>query len=161
MVELAAEGRQLAAQLGLPQPDQVGFVVRDLDEAIALYDPLFGPFRKVDFGPQTASYRGAAHTSYALKFAFGRIGDLEIELIEYVSGETPHRDCLERGREGMHHLRFRIDDFEYWQDKLHSVGFETVWFDRMSPDTAYAYFERPGDPLLLELLQFRVGEPPV
>ena len=41
------------------------------------------------------------------------------------------------------------------------MGFETVWFDRLSPDIAYAYLEREGDPLVLELLQFRNGEPPV
>ena len=161
MAELAAEGQHLAAQLGLPQADQIGFVVRDMDAAITLYDPLFGPMKKVDFGEQAASYHGGPRTDYDLKYAFGRLGDLEIELIQWVAGDTPHRDFIEKGREGMHHLRFRVDHLEPWQNKLHSVGFETVWFDRISPETAYAYLERPDDPLVLELLEFRVGEPPV
>lgn len=161
MAELAAQTQQLATTLGLPAPDQIGFVVKDLDKAIALYDPLFGPFHKVDHGEQAASYRGGPRTDYALKFAFGRIGELEIELIEWVSGDTPHRDFLEQGHEGMHHIRFRVDHVDFWQDKLASVGFETVWFDRLSPEIAYAYLERKGDPLVLELLEFRGGNPPV
>lgn len=161
MADRTAEGLSVAAQLGLPAADQIGFVVKDLDTAIALYDPLFGPFKKVDFGEQAASYRGGPRSDYRLKFAFGRLGDLEIELIEWVSGDTPHRDFLEQGRDGMHHLRFRVDDIQYWQDKLASAGFETVWFDRLSPETAYAYLERAGDPLVLELLEFRIGNPPI
>ena len=48
----------------LPQPDQIGFVVKDLARAIELYDPLFGPFTVPDFGPQTASYRGVEPTPF-------------------------------------------------------------------------------------------------
>ncbi len=161
MQEVGAEARELGKSLGLPQPDQIGFVVRNLDQAMAMYDPLFGPMHKVDFGNQQASYRGGPRTAYDLRYAFGRIGDLEIELIEYVSGDTPHRDFLAQGREGVHHLRFRVDDLAHWQDRLETAGFKPVWHDRISDDIAYAYFEREGDPLLLELLQFRNGEPPV
>ena len=56
--------------LDLPQPDQIGFVVRDLDEAIALDDPAFGPFHKTDFGVQQAQDRGgpaAATTEVRLR----------------------------------------------------------------------------------------------
>ncbi len=140
--------------LDLPQPDQIGFVVRDLDEAIALYDPVFGPFHKTDFGVQQAQYRGGPRSSYDLKFAFGQIGDIEIELIQWVSGDTPHRDFIESGREGMHHLRFRIDNADRWIDSLKRLGYEPIWHDRMSPQIAYAYCERPGDSLILELLEF-------
>ena len=31
-------------QLNLPDLNQVGFVVRDLEAALALYEPMFGPF---------------------------------------------------------------------------------------------------------------------
>ncbi|WP_162854634.1 VOC family protein [Sphingobium estronivorans] len=146
--------REELAQLGLPAPDQIGFVVRDLDQAIAHYDPLFGPFSKTDYGPQKASYQGRSRSAYELKFAFGRIGDLEIELIEWISGDTPHRDFLEKGRDGMHHLRFRVDDLDQWAAKLQAKGYETVWHDRLSPHVAFGYFERDDDPLVLELLQY-------
>ena len=42
---------QVASRLDLGTPDQVGFVVRDMDAALALYEPLFGPFNLMDTGP--------------------------------------------------------------------------------------------------------------
>ena len=44
--------------------------------------------------------------------AFGRSGPLEIELIQPVSGEGPHQEFLDAGNEGMHHVRFRVDDLD-------------------------------------------------
>ena len=140
--------------IGLPQPDQIGFVVRDLATAIDHYTPLFGTFQTPDFGIGRASYHGQEPSSYEMKFAFAKVGDLEIELIQWVSGDTPHRDFQQQGREGMHHLRYRIDDFDHWSEKLLALGYDLIWFDRASPQIAYGYFERPGDPLLVELLQF-------
>ncbi len=137
----------------LPQPDQIGFVVKDLNRAIALYEPLFGPFTVPDFSGQTASYRGAEPTPFELKFAFGRAGDIEIELIEWIEGATPHRDFIQRGGEGMHHLRYRIDDLDVWLGRVRGLGYEEVWSARPAPGIGYAYCERAGDPLVLEFLQ--------
>jgi len=141
--------------LGLPAPDQIGIVVRDIDEAVARYEPIFGAFQKVDFGPTEASYRGGPREPYSLKFAFGRTGDLEIELLEWVSGNTPHRDFIQSGREGMHHIRFRVDDADAWVAKLKTCGYEPIWSDRTAtPDLAFAYCERPGDPLIVEVFEY-------
>ena len=46
-------GEDIRRQLNLPNLDQVGFVVRDLQSALALYEPLFGPFSTMDPGPMT------------------------------------------------------------------------------------------------------------
>jgi len=144
------------AALGLDKIVQIGFVVRDIDEAIERYNPLFGPFKKTppEFAIQYASYKGAPRSPYELKVAFGHSGDLEIELIQWVAGDTPHRDFIDQGREGMHHVQFRVDDCDAWVAKLNAAGYETVWFDRLRPDIAYAYMERPGDPLIVEFLEY-------
>ena len=141
----------------LPQPDQIGFVVKDLGRAIALYDPLFGPFTQPDFGPQSASYRGAEPTPYQLKYAFGSANGLEIELIEWIEGDTPHRDFIERGGEGMHHIRYRIEDLDLWLGRVAALGYEAVWTARISSEIGYAYCERAGDPLVVEFLQLPHG----
>jgi catechol 2,3-dioxygenase-like lactoylglutathione lyase family enzyme len=139
-------------RLGLPPADQIGFVVRNLDAAMAMYDPLFGPFSTMDGSVKAVTYRGRTEDA-GLKIAFGRSGDLEIELIEWVSGHSPHREFIERGREGMHHLRFRVDDADHWIEKVKSAGYEAIWYKRYSADTTFAYLERPGDPTLIEFLQ--------
>ena len=40
------DNSKLFGELGLPQIAQIGFAVRDLEAAIAFYEPLFGPFKR-------------------------------------------------------------------------------------------------------------------
>ncbi|HLS79929.1 MAG TPA: VOC family protein [Steroidobacter sp.] len=141
------------AHLGLPPIDQIGFVVRDLDAAVARYEPMFGPFSFMDGSVAAVNYRGRLEDC-ELRIAFGRSGAVEIELIQWVSGHSPHREFIERGREGMHHLRFQVDDTDEWVAKVRCAGFEPIWYKRYQPDLVFAYLERPGDPLLIELIQW-------
>jgi hypothetical protein len=144
--------------LGLPRVAQLGHVVRDLDAAIALYDPLFGPFRRMDGSVQAAEYRGRL-ADCRLELAFGWSGELEIELIAWISGDCPHREFLEKGREGMHHLQFRVGDCDGWIAKLRPLGYQPIWYKRWSADTTFAYLERADDPTLIEFLQMPAGGP--
>ena len=138
--------------LGLPPVDQVGFVVKSLDEAERQYGALFGPFTRMDGSVQAATYRGQLADA-KLELMFGRSGDLEIEFIEWQGGESPHREFIEAGREGMHHLRYRVDDTDAWIERIAPTGYAPIWYKQFSEDTVFAYLEREGDPLLIEFLQ--------
>jgi len=142
----------LREQLDLPPADQVGFVVKDIEAAIAQYDPLFGPFSTMDAEVDEADYRGRSADA-RLKLAFGKSGDLEIELIEWVGGESPHREFIEAGREGMHHIRFRVDDCDAAIAKAETIGFKRIWYKTMMETIKFAYMEREDDPLIIEFLQ--------
>ncbi|HET6303880.1 MAG TPA: hypothetical protein VFG80_03795, partial [Myxococcota bacterium] len=83
----------MALPIGLPPVAQLGYVVRSIDASVALYEPLFGPFRRMDGSVQGADYRGRL-ADCELRLAFAWSGSLEIELIEWVSGESPHREFL-------------------------------------------------------------------
>lgn len=144
--------RNTTESLGLPSIDQVGLVVRDLDAAMALYAPIFGPFSTLDGSVRSADFRGEKK-DVELKLAFGRSGDLEIELIEWVSGESPHSEFIQSGREGLHHLRFRVANCDAEAARLESIGYACCWYKAMGSDIKFAYLERAGDPLVLELLQ--------
>jgi methylmalonyl-CoA/ethylmalonyl-CoA epimerase len=143
-------------RLGLPPIDQIGFVVRDLDAAVARYEPLFGPFTFMDGSVPAVAYRGRVDDCQ-LRLAFGRSGAVEIELIQWVSGHSPHREFIESGREGMHHLRFRVDDVDAWTERVREAGYSPVWYKRFQPDLVFAYLERADDPLLIELIQLPPG----
>lgn len=145
-------------QLGLPPIAQLGHVVRDLRAAMALYEPLYGPFTTMDGSVQEVTYRGRLADA-KLALAFGRSGDLEIELIEWQGGESPHREFIERGREGIHHVQFRVDDCDGWIEKVKPVGYEVIWYKRYSADTTFAYLARPNDPTLIEFLQMPLTGP--
>ena len=138
--------------LGLPPIDQVGFVVRDLGETEKRYEPLFGPFTWMDGSIEGATYRGR-EADVKLDIMFGHSGDLEIEFIEWKAGESPHREFIEAGREGMHHLRYRVEDADGTIEKLVGVGYEVIWYKVFSPEITFAYLEREGDALVVEVLQ--------
>ena len=143
-------------KLGLPQVAQVGYVVRDLEASMKLYDPLFGPFRTMDGSVKDATYRGRL-ADCKLELAFGWSGDVEIELIQWVAGDCPHREFIEKGREGMHHLRFPVPVLEPSVAAAEALGYRSIWDKRFSPDMAVAYLERPGDTVLLELFERQGG----
>ena len=142
--------------LDLPPADQVGFVVRDMEAALALYEPLFGPFSTMDPGPMTYDYRGEQEEC-DMRLAFGKSGELEIEIIQWVHGGCPHKEFLDAGREGMHHLRFRVDELEPTVAAAEALGFRNIWGTRYGEGLAVAYLEREGDPLIIEFFENHHG----
>jgi len=146
----------LQSHLSLPKLDQVGFVVRDLQQSLALYEPMFGPFSMMEPGPMTYNYRGAQEECEML-LAFGKSGDVEIELIQWVRGGCPHKEFIDAGREGMHHLRFVVDTLEPKVDEAQSIGYNNIWGKRYGEGLAVAYLEREGDPLIIELFENHQG----
>ncbi len=140
------------AALGLPPIDQVGFVVKSLAEAEKRYGALFGPWTRIDGSVSAATYRGRV-CDVKLEILFGHSGDLEIEFIEWQGGESPHSEFIEAGREGMHHLRYRVDDTDGGIEKIAEIGYQPIWYKQFSEDIVFAYVERKGDPLLIEFLQ--------
>ena len=142
----------LKIALNLGPIDQVGFVVANLDEAIARYQPLFGEFTLMDALEMDWLYRGRQENS-SLRLAFAKSGDIEIELIEWLDGGTPHKEFLDQGREGMHHLRFRVENLDEKVKAAEELGYEAIWIKRFADNLAAAYLERKGDPLIIELFE--------
>ncbi len=145
-------GDDIRQVLDLPPCDQVGFVVRDLESAVALYEPLFGPFSIMEPGPITYDYRGRQEEC-DMRIAYGRSGELEVELIQWVRGGCPHKEFLDAGREGLHHLRFRVDLLEQKVAEAEAIGFRAIWGTRYGEGLAVAYLERAGDPLVIEFFE--------
>jgi catechol 2,3-dioxygenase-like lactoylglutathione lyase family enzyme len=136
----------------LPPIDQVGYVVRDLETTLARYEHLFGPFTRMDSALEGVLYRGVP-TDVHLKLAFGSTGNVEIEFIEVVSGASPHSEFLAAGREGIHHIRYRVPDADATLEALRDEGFEPIWYHDMG-HAKFAYCEhRSRDGVLVELLQ--------
>lgn len=138
--------------LNLPPMVQVGFVVDDMEKALAQYEPLFGPFSVQAIEVEAADYRGKV-CDCRLQLAFGKTGDIEIELIQLLEGDSPHGEFLAAGRSGMHHLRFDVDDIDQRIEDARGIGYKPVWYKRYDEDMAFCYMEREGDPLMIEFLQ--------
>ena len=143
---------ELQQALGLSKLNQVGFVVRNLEQAMGQYEPLFGKFETMDAFDMEWDYRGRQETS-SLRLALCLSGDVEIELIEWISGETPHKEFLDAGREGLHHLRFMVDNVEEKISAAAEFGYQSIWYKRFGEGLAAAYLERDGDPLIIEFFE--------
>jgi methylmalonyl-CoA/ethylmalonyl-CoA epimerase len=136
----------------LPSVSQIGFVVADLQSALGVFEPLFGPFTVKRFDNRDFEYRGR-RTDCVLDVAFGMTGSIELELLCPVSGEGPHREFLAAGRVGVHHFQYRYVNIDATVARLESEGYERIWYKRLSDDCAVAYLERRDTPMILELVE--------
>jgi methylmalonyl-CoA/ethylmalonyl-CoA epimerase len=103
----------------LPPPAQVGVVVRDLTNAINHYSEIFGlgPFQTILFAPARHWVRGKP-TPIHLNIGMCQWGPLQLELIQPVEGDAPHKWFLEEKGEGLQHLGFIVDTYDEWLDYL-------------------------------------------
>ncbi len=142
----------------LPPPDQVCVVVRDVDRAIEYYESVFGlgPFRVMETATKDMAYKDWTGT-VRLKTAFAQMGPIELELIQVVEGETPHSEFLRQKGEGLHHLRFRVDDLEKTLAELARCGIEPVWkhnYVKAGVSFAYLNTDQIGG-AMFELIEYR------
>lgn len=132
----------MSGDLGLGSIDQVSYVVRDLEASLTRYEALFGPFDVAVARLPDCTIRGT-RADCVLKIAVNRSGPVEIELIEVLEGETSHSEHLRAHGEGLHHVRFRVDDLDAKLAVLREAAFEVVFEKRFGPDVAFAYVETP------------------
>ncbi len=105
----------MAMKLGQAAVSQIGIVVRDLEAAMEKYLRLasIGPWSIYTTGapPLRCIYHGKP-ANYQIHLATARSGPVQMELIEYISGDTIHRDFLSSGREGVEHLGIFVNDLD-------------------------------------------------
>lgn len=123
---------------------QIGFVVRDLDDAMATWLQLgVGPFYTVRNIEQTCSYRGQEVT-VVISVAFANSGELQVELIQQDNdGPSIYREFLDSGQVGFNQLAYWVDDVDA---VVAALGWPVVWTDIGNETTKYAYVEPPGGP---------------
>ena len=116
-----------ATKMILPPPAQVGVVVKNLDEAIAYYSETFGlgPFQTVEFVPAQHWVKGKP-TPIRLNIGMCPWGPLQLELIEPVEGDAPHKWVLEEKGEGLQHLGFIVDNYDEWLAYLKEKGIDVL-----------------------------------
>ena len=145
--------------IALPPMEQVGIVVRDMDRAIEFYGATFGwgPFQVLEASLEGIVYRGKP-SNCRLKTATAQSGDIEIELIQVLQGETPHTEFLREKGEGLHHLRFRVDDLDVKLAEYAEIGIKPVWQHRM-PEIGFSWAYLNTDTIggaMIELIEIRV-----
>jgi len=109
--------------LNLNKVNQIGIVVRDIESAINNYRGIFGiDFPKINVPEYFhRTYKGKPG-NFRLKIAHGTMGELDIELIQVLEGETIHNEFLEKRGEGLHHLGFKVKNMHERIKALEKLG---------------------------------------
>ncbi|AFK87170.1 MULTISPECIES: methylmalonyl-CoA epimerase [Thermoanaerobacterium] len=126
--------------------DHIGIAVKSIEEASKFYEDVLG--QKVA-GIETLS-------SENLKTAFVKIGDVEIELLEATSPDSPVAKFIEKKGEGIHHIAFKVDDIEASLEKLKSKGIRLIdEIPKLGAEGSKIAFAHPKSTngVLLELCQ--------
>lgn len=120
----------VAELLGTHQVDQVGIVVRDLEESLRRYSSFWrlGEWRCYTYSPRTvvgATYRGQPGT-YAMMLALA--GETpQVELIEPLAGPSIYHEWLEtHGEGGVHHLGVFVDDLQSRIQSAEEAGLAVI-----------------------------------
>jgi len=137
--------------------NHIGFVVSDLDKTARLFWEKFGigPWVFMEFGPnvEKSTYYGQPCTNL-LKIAEAQVGPISLELIQPVSGLSPHMDFLKAKGEGMQHLGFMIDSPDEAK-KMKDLGYKDICTATgigEIKDGYAAYFDTDKDlPCVIEL----------
>lgn len=92
--------------------DHIGIAVRDLNEAVKLYENLLG--LKVT-GIEVVEEQ-------KVKVAFLPTGDSEVELLESTTPDGPIARFIEKNGEGIQHIAFRVENLEERLAELKEKG---------------------------------------
>ena len=80
------------------------------------------------------------------------MGEVELELIQILEGDSVHLEFLREHGEGIHHLGFRVTDFEAKLAQAKAMGFEVLQTGPVG--RFYAYLDtRPQSGLIFELIE--------
>lgn len=127
---------------------QLGIVVDDVQRFADGYSKLFGieNWSFLEFTP-TPEWRGVyrdlplAGAQFHIKAGLAMHGDMQIELLQPVSGISTHMDFLRRHGCGVHHLSFGpIADHDELVSKLNEAGLEVEMAGEVGTGAWFTYF---------------------
>jgi methylmalonyl-CoA epimerase len=140
--------------------DHIGVIVRDLDKGVKYYQSLgIGPFEPLNRFVASREIPGKTNGNIKLKIRLANMGQVKVELIEPVAGESPQKEFLENNGEGIHHLGFVVDDLDKEVAKLAKKGIKVSYRAKFLPSGGAVYLEtnRIGG-ITLELIQLTPEE---
>ena len=132
----------------LPGPiRQIGYVVTDLDDALASWVELgVGPWLVIRGLPMRALYRGEPCET-TLSLALSNSGELQVELIQQ-QDDTPSifTEFLASNGPGYHQLAYWTEDFDATMKAVEEAGWPVVWSGGEGFGVRFAYVEPPNSP---------------
>ena len=126
---------------------QIGYVVTDLDQALAGWVELgVGPWLVIRGLPMRALYRGQPCET-KLSLAMSNSGELQIELIQQEDDTASiYTEFLASNDSGYHQLAYWAEDFDATMKAVEDAGWPVVWSGGEGYGVRFAYVEPPNSP---------------
>jgi methylmalonyl-CoA/ethylmalonyl-CoA epimerase len=137
---------------------QIAIVVRDIERVRQRFADLFGlPLPNIittaPGNEANMTYRGENSNAQA-KLTFFQLGQVQLELIEPLGGDSTWQEVLDRRGEGVHHIAFWTEDMQASADCLQSFGVPVIQRGDMGGGGQYAYFDSESlFGVMMELLE--------
>ena len=169
----------VTSDLGLGRVGQIGIVVRDIRASIEAYWRTLGigPWKVYTNGPpplRNVTYYGRP-ASYRVRVALAHTETGVVELIQYLEGDSIHRDFLATHGEGVEHLGIYVPNLDEALARYRSQGLTALQMGivsgnpgleeliaagaRLDPATARAYADAyKKNPKALALVKKASGQ---
>ncbi len=145
------------------QIDQIGIVVKDIEKAMQYYSSFFGigPFRPLNVTSVDRKVYGKRVNNIKNLARVARLGILQFELVQPVSGESVQKEFLESRGEGINHLGFFVNDLDGEVANLTAKGFKVISSGKFTGGGGFAYFDtNQVGGVFFELIQWPPEEVP-
>lgn len=96
--------------------EHIGIAVENMDEAISLYENVFG----------LKCYAIEEVADQKVKTAFFKVGQTKIELLESTSPDGPIGKFIEKKGEGIHHIAFAVEGLQEALEEVKSKGVRLI-----------------------------------
>ncbi len=152
------------ARVKVERINQIGIVVRDLEQvALNFWNLLgIGPWEIYDWEPPLI-YDRKCHGKPAWareRIALVKVGDVQLELVQPVEGESIYQDWLDEHGEGLHHMNFLVDDVDQTAALLTEQGFPSIqngYYGSGEQKSGFSYHPMP--PLCTIFEPVHIGGP--
>ncbi|MGI8968811.1 MAG: methylmalonyl-CoA epimerase [Chloroflexota bacterium] len=129
----------------IEQIDHTALAVRDLNEALARYEKLFG----------LSAHHRQVIPDQRVEVAFLPVGTSQLELVQPLDSESGVARFLQRRGEGLHHIGVSVDDIRAELQRLAANGVKLIDSEPRRGVHGLVAFVHPRDTggLLIELVQ--------
>ncbi|MFN8698833.1 MAG: methylmalonyl-CoA epimerase [Flavobacteriales bacterium] len=96
--------------------EHIGIAVRDIDAAEKIFSDILG----------TKSYKREVVESEHVLTSFFQMGKSKIELLQATHPDSAIARYLEKGKEGIHHIAFEVEDIYAEIERLKGLGYTMI-----------------------------------
>ncbi len=102
--------------MNLSHIEHIGIAVKNLEEAIKLYENIFG----------LKCYAVEEVKDQKVRTAFFQVGETKIELLETIDPEGPIGKFIEKRGEGIHHIAFAVEEINQSLKEIEENGIQLI-----------------------------------